>query len=107
MSKTEWEANLDHACRKWPGSANYLQELACTWEMWGSPCRLAHFTLDMEDSSVAEGYLFDFHKGLDGLPHSFAGVVQQHVNKDEEKHYEERMFLVKDKILPYDKCFCS
>ena len=54
---------------------------------------------------MVEGYFSAFHRGLDGIPRSFAIVVQQHLEKDEDKDSKERRFLVKAKMLPYDEKF--
>ena len=56
---------------------------------------------------MVEGYFSHFNRGLYGILHSFDGVVQQHVKKDEDKHSEKRWFLVKANILPYDGNLCS
>ena len=55
---------------------------------------------------MVEGYFSAFHRGLDGTPCSFAGVVQQHVKKDEDKYPEECRFLFKANMLPYDEKLC-
>jgi len=57
----------------------------------------------MEASSIVEGSFSAFHRFLGGIPHSFAGTVQQHVKKDEDKHAEERRDFVKSNLRPYDE----
>ena len=56
---------------------------------------------------MVEGYFSGFHRVLYRIPHSFSGVVQQYVKKDEDKHSKEHRLLVKAKMLPYDEFFCS
>ncbi len=107
VCKDEWERYLAEACRKWPGSADYLQTLAKNRDRWGSAWRLEHFTLGMEASSMVEGSFSSFHRALGESPRSFAGVVQQHVRKDEEKLHQERMDLINAKVRRHDKSIRS
>jgi len=50
-----------------------------------------------------EGSFSAFHRFLDGIPHSFAGTVQQHVKKDKDMHVEERHDFVRSNLIPYDE----
>lgn len=100
--KQEWDVRLNEACRKWPGAANYLQQLSLSKERWGNPWRIENFTLDMEASSVVEGSFSAFHRHLGGQVHSFTGVVQQHLQKDEDKTAEERRQRIKARVAVYD-----
>lgn len=102
VDKVEWENHLSDACKKWPRAANYLQHLAKNKERWGAPWRMEHFTLGYEASSPVEGSFSAFQRALGCIPRSFAGVVQQHIIKDNEKTAEERSRLVKFKILAQD-----
>ena len=56
----------------------------------------------MEASSVVEGSFSAFQRHLGGQVHSFTGVVQQHLQKDEDKTYEERKQRVKARVAVYD-----
>ncbi len=100
--KQEWDVRLNEACRKWPGAAEYLQQLSLYKERWGNPWRIENFTLDMEASSVVEGSFSAFQRHLGGQVHSFTGVVQQHLQKDEDKTSEERKQRVKARVAVYD-----
>ena len=100
--KQEWNVRLNEACRKWPGAAEYLQQLSLSKERWGNPWRIENFTLDMEASSVVEGSFSAFHRHLGGQVHSFTGVVQQHLQKDNDKTSEERKQRVKASVAVYD-----
>ena len=100
--KKAWEDYLSEACRKWPAAKEYLQNLSLSKERWGAPWRLAHFTMGMEASSVVEGSFSGFKKYLGGVPQSFPGVVQQHIQKDLDKVAEERQNKVKSDVSMYD-----
>ncbi len=100
--KVKWEEHLSVACRKWPGAAEYLQNLSLSKERWAAPWRLDHFTLGMEASSVVEGSFSAFHRHLGGEPRSFVGVVQQHIQKDKDKIGQEKKLLAKSKVRLYD-----
>ena len=68
-----------------------------------APWRLDNFTVDMEASLIVEGSFSAFHRFLDGIPHSFAGTVQQHVKKDNDKHAEERRAFVQSNLISFDE----
>ena len=103
VCKTEWDDHLTYCCRNWPAAAGYMQRLARCRDRLGAPWRLEHFTVGMEASSIVEGSFSAFHRFLDGIPHSFAGTVQQHVKKDNDKHAEERRDFVRANLLPFDE----
>jgi hypothetical protein len=101
--KKNWEDYLAEACRKWPGASEYLQQLSLSKVRWGNPWRIENFTLDMEASSVVEGSFSAFQRHLAGQVHSFTGVVQQHIQKDQDKISEERKRRVKASVAVFDE----
>ena len=94
---------MAEACRKWPGASEYLQQLSLSKVRWGNPWRIENFTLDMEASSVVEGSFSAFQRHLAGQVHSFTGVVQQHIQKDQDKISEERKRRVKASVAVFDE----
>ena len=101
--KKNWEDYLAEACRKRPGASEYLQQLSLSKVRWGNPWRIENFTLDMEASSVVEGSFSAFQRHLAGQVHSFTGVVQQHIQKDQDKISEERKRRVKASVAVFDE----
>ncbi|EJK49741.1 hypothetical protein THAOC_31349, partial [Thalassiosira oceanica] len=86
----EWEQHFRVACQKWPAASEYLNELYRVKQRWGSAWRLDHFTQGKQASSAVEGSFHGFKEWIGGEPRSFAGVVQQHIQKDMNKIAEER-----------------
>lgn len=99
--KITWDEHLREACRKWPSAAEYLQSLSRSKERWGAPWRMECFTLGMEASSAVEGSFSGFQRYV-GEPQSFVGVVQQHIQKDNDKISEERRSRVKAEVSRHD-----
>ena len=69
----------------------------------GCSLEIGKFIVGMEASSIVEGSFSAFCDFLGGIPHSFAGMVQQHVKKDKDKHAEERRDFIKSNLIPYDE----
>lgn len=59
-------------------------------------------SLGMEASSPIEGSFSAFKRVLGDEPKTFAGVVQQHVRKDLDKHAEKRKRVVNSKVQAHD-----
>jgi len=61
----------------------------------------------MEASSIVEVSFSAFQRFVGSVPRSFAGGVQQHVKKDQEKLNEELALFVKSQLLPFDENTCN
>jgi len=57
----------------------------------------------MDASSIVEGSFSAFRRFLGGIPYSFAGTVQQHVEKDEDKHAEEHRDFARSNLILYNE----
>ncbi|EJK53922.1 hypothetical protein THAOC_26548, partial [Thalassiosira oceanica] len=67
-----------------------------------SAWRLDHFTQGKQASSAVEGSFHGFKEWIGGEPRSFAGVVQQHIQKDMNKIAEERQAVAKSRVREHD-----
>ena len=103
----EWEQQYRVACQTWPAASEYLNELYRVKQRWGSAWRLDHFTQGKQASSAVEGSFHGFKDWLGGAPKAFAGVVQQHVQKDMTKLAEEKREVAKSKVRVHDQVLNS